>query len=772
MLIERYFTLYKCIWDQRKKITQIRAFYVLNVVLYIIWCDLTGKQVLVLKEDTKSMMEEKPGIIDILLSGVLDNVGNIYMLSPEGIFTFVSQSWVEMLDYDKRDLIGQPYASIIDIHSIHEFQSHLAQMQKDGGYPRAIEYQVKHRDGTLHWVTSRISLIEDEQTNLKQYVAFAADITEKRQVESALRLSEERFSKAFQCNPDPISIATLTDGRYVEINDAWIATTGYQRHEVIGRTVREINIWEDPNERDLVIKQLQTLGIVRGMEINFRHKQGEVHPCLFSAEIIEMDNALHLLAVVKDISQWKKAEEDLRLSEERFSKAFNASPINMIISSMKDGRFIDVNVSFCCWSGYSRDEILNRSSLDKELWVEPVQRKLIKEQVLNSKSVQDWEVLFRKKNGEQRLGLYSAEGLMINNESCLLSIVTDITERKQSEEKIKYLSFHDKLTGLYNRTFIEEEMVRIDTVQYLPVSLIMGDVNGLKLVNDALGHQEGDRLLITVAEILKNSCRSQDIIARWGGDEFIIILPNCDRQTAARVFDDIKQASLQANDLMIETSISMGLATKESVDQDINELIREAEDKMYRNKLMESRSARSAFITSLEKTLWTRSYETEEHCQRVQKTAHKIGQSIDLPESDLDNLKLLASLHDIGKIAIPNSILDKPGRLTVEEWEAIKKHPEIGYRIALSSPEMAPIAEAILHHHEHWNGNGYPLGLKGESIPILSRILAIADTYDVMVNGRSYQPAVSPREVWEELKRCAGTQFDPQLVSKTIEVLA
>jgi len=138
----------------------------------------------------------------------------------------------------------------------------------------------------------------------------------------------------------------------------------------------------------------------------------------------------------------------------------------------------------------------------------------------------------------------------------------------------------------------------------------------------------------------------------------------------------------------------------------------------------------------------------------------------------MDDLKLLASLHDIGKIAIPNSILDKPGRLTAEEWDLIKKHPEIGYRIALSSPEMAPIAEAILHHHEHWNGGGYPLGLKSENIPILARILAIADTYDVMVNGRSYQPAVSPQEVWEELKRCAGTQFDPQLVIKTIEVLA
>ncbi len=717
-------------------------------------------------------IEEKMDFVDIDVEKVLDHSGNIFMLSAAGKFTFVSQRWTELLGYDKCDLLGHDYENVIHRDSITAYKNHLAQLLKENEKPQAIEYQVKRQDGTLRWCASRITPIKDNGANLKYYIAFTADITEQKKAETAVRISEERFSKAFRCNPDPITIATLSEGCYVEVNDAWIETTGYQRHEAIGYTAKELNIWENPNDRERVIKRLQEHGNVREMEVDFRDKAGEVHPCLVSAEIIEMGEEPYLLTVVKDILQWKKTEEDLRLSEERFSKAFNASPVNMIISSLVDGRFIDVNVSFCRWSGYSQEEILNKNSLDIELWVDPGQRARVIKLVVSNKSVQDLEVFFRKKDGEQRLGLYSAEGLIINNEPCLLSIITDITERKQFEEKIIHLSLHDKLTGLYNRTFIEEELIRIDTVQRLPISLIMGDVNGLKLVNDALGHQEGDRLLVTVAEILKSSCRPEDRIARWGGDEFIILLPNCDSQTAARVLDTIKQASLQANDLLIETSISLGLATKETVDLDINELIREAEDKMYRNKLMESRSARSAFLTSLEKTLWTRSYETEEHCQRVQKIAQRIGQSINLPECEMDNLKLLASLHDIGKIAIPNSILDKPGRLTAEEWDTIKKHPEIGYRIALSSPEMAPIAEAILHHHEHWNGGGYPLGVQGENIPILARILAIADTYDVMINGRSYQPAVSPQEVWDELKRCAGTQFDPQLVIIAIEVLA
>lgn len=707
---------------------------------------------------------------DINLIEIMDHSGHIFMLSPEGRFIFVSQCWANLLGYEKSELLGQSYEKFVHQDNLSNFKNKLS-TKLESMQIEPVEYQMKRKDETFHWYTSRISPLADNEGSLKYFLVFVADINEQKQAETALRISEERFSKAFQCNPDPISIATIKNGKYIEVNDAWVETAGFQRDEAIGHTVREINIWENPRDREMVVKTLQEQGVVRSLELNFRHKEGGIHACLFSAEIIQMNEEPHLLAVVKDISAWKKTQEELRLSEERFSKAFNASPISMVISSLETGRIIDVNANFCRWSGYLRQELLQKTTIELGLWVDLDQRRLITDIIMNNQSVLDMEVRLKRRNNEQRIGLYSAEGIVINNEPCLLSIITDITERKQAEEKIRYLSMHDKLTGLFNRTFIEEELIRMNQQQSLPISLIMGDVNGLKLVNDALGHQEGDRLLSTVAELLKGACRPEDIIARWGGDEFIILMPKCDRTTAAGVFDQIKLASMRVNDLLIETSISLGLATKESLDQNMDELIREAEDKMYRNKLMESRSARSAFLTSLERTLWTRSYETEEHCQRVQRISFRIGESIKLPESEMDNLKLLASLHDIGKIAIPNSILDKPGRLTPEEWELIKKHPEIGYRIALSSPEMAPIAEAILHHHEHWDGGGYPLGLKEEKIPILARILAIADTFDVMLNGRSYQPAVSSEEICAELRRCSGTQFDPQLVEIAINIL-
>lgn len=348
----------------------------------------------------------------------------------------------------------------------------------------------------------------------------------------------------------------------------------------------------------------------------------------------------------------------------------------------------------------------------------------------------------------------------------VLKVLTHLIN--QSEEEIRYLSYHDKLTGLYNRTFFEEELKRISTGRQLPLGLIIGDVNGLKLINDAMGHLEGDKVLIKAAEIFRESCRQDDIVSRWGGDEFIVLLPRCDGVTTFRVFERINDSFISINSLPIQINISLGMAIQNSLDQDIRDVIREAEEKMYRNKLLESRSTRGSLIKSLEKTLWERSHETEEHCRRMQEIAQRIGRALKLTDSELDNLKLLAALHDIGKIAIPGSILDKPGILLPEEWETVKNHSEIGYRIALSSPELASIAEAILHHHECWDGSGYPLGLKGERIPLLSRIIAIADSYDVMTNGRPYKKAVSKKEALAEIKRCAGTQFDPELVRKDL----
>jgi len=348
----------------------------------------------------------------------------------------------------------------------------------------------------------------------------------------------------------------------------------------------------------------------------------------------------------------------------------------------------------------------------------------------------------------------------------------DITERKKTEEKLRYLSFHDKMTGLYNRAFFEEELKRLDVDRELPISIVMGDADGLKLINDTFGYEKGDDLLINIGRIIKNTCREEDITARWGGDEYAILFPRTSEETALKIVERIENncTSTSSPDPM-PISISLGVATKTDISQAIKETIRQAEDRMRCRKMLKTENVHSLMIMSLRKTLQEKSYETEEHIDRLKKIAQKLGKGVGLSSSQIDDLSLVAVLHDIGKVTIADSILLKAGKLTKKEWKTMKRHPEIGYKIATSSPQLVPIAEFILYHHERWDGNGYPRGLKGKNIPLLSRIITIVDAYDVMINGRPYKDPMPHEEVIKELKRYAGIQFDPELVRNFTQII-
>jgi len=251
-----------------------------------------------------------------------------------------------------------------------------------------------------------------------------------------------------------------------------------------------------------------------------------------------------------------------------------------------------------------------------------------------------------------------------------------------------------------------------------------------------------------------------------------LLLPKTSISSTEEILDRIKRECKNTKILKIPVSISLGTATKETLRQDIQIIVADAESNMYKNKLVEKESLTSSIIFALEQALYEKSNETKEHADRMHELALKLGKSIKLPSHQLDELSLLASLHDIGKVAIPEKILLKKGKLTDREWAVIKKHPEIGFNIAQSSPQISHVAKSILSCHENWDGSGYPLGLTGESIPVISRIILIADAYDVMTSGRVYKLPMSKDEAINELKRCAGTQFDPALVDKAIEILA
>ncbi len=479
-----------------------------------------------------------------------------------------------------------------------------------------------------------------------------------------------------------------------------------------------------------------------------------------------------VLALARDITDRKHMEEALQESENKFRLLFDSA--NDAILLMKDGIIIDCNPKFLELFETDRDRVIGRNIYSLSLSSQPdgsdSKEKAVEKLGLAEAGLsQLFEWRYIRREGTYLDIEVSLNRLIIQGDVVIQAIIRDITERKKSEDQLIYLSFHDKLTGLYNRAYFEEELKRLDTSRQLPISIIMGDVNGLKLVNDVFGHHEGDKLLKRAAEIIKNSCRKEDIVSRWGGDEFIILLPRTSREHAQEISVRIRDACRGSYSGSVQTSISLGSAVKEDMDQSIYTVLKEAEDNMYKQKLMESKSIRSSVISTLLKTLGEKTHETEEHTLRLEKLALKMGKELNFPESQLDDLALLAMLHDIGKIAVPDTILTKPGALTPEEWSKIKSHPEIGYRIASSVVELSHISDGILSHHEWWDGSGYPRGLKGEEIPLHARIIAVVDAYDVMTQKSSYKEAISPEKATEELKMLAGRQFDPHLVKLFIE---
>lgn len=477
-------------------------------------------------------------------------------------------------------------------------------------------------------------------------------------------------------------------------------------------------------------------------------------------------------------------EAELLESERKLASLLGNLP-GLAYRCLNDPDWTMVFISAGCYdlTGYHAEDLLQKQINYNELIDEPYQKLLWDkwQTVLAAGTQLTEEYTITTATGaqkwvwEQGRGVYDPTGEVV----ALEGIIMDITDKKLAEESARrrldelvYMSYHDKLTGLHNRAFLDEEMARLDQLARVPIGVIMGDVNGLKITNDMFGHQAGDMLLITISQVLQTFCRSQDTIARWGGNEFVLLLPGLTETAAGELCVSIRDQMSNVRQNHIVPSISLGYAAKTSPHASLQETLKIAEDRMLRRKLLENKSMHSATMKSLREILFSKSSETEEHGSRIADLCYEMSHHLGLGSSQHDEMRLLGLLHDIGKVGIQDSILQKPGPLTAAEWVEMKKHPAIGCRIAQSIYELAPIAEYILSHHERWDGTGYPQGLQGEAIPLLVRLLAVADAYDAMTQPRPYRAAMSSDAAVAEIVRCSGTQFDPAIVDAFLAVMA
>jgi diguanylate cyclase (GGDEF)-like protein/PAS domain S-box-containing protein len=530
------------------------------------------------------------------------------------------------------------------------------------------------------------------------------------------------------------------------------------------------NIWK--NNPDIELEMISYYGL----PINWPDKKAFGTICILD------DKNMKLKAKDKKLMQEFKniIEEDLELlinqadlidQKRLFENLFDES-LEGILLMDQDYNVLKLNSKFEEVFGYSETELLG-NNIENFIVPESEREKFYKykKQVLADNKV---EAKVRRKTKDGTIKYFSLHVIKVELMASNLGIYAvydDITEQKKQEEKIKYLSYKDSLTDLYNRRFFEEEMKRLDTKRQLPISIIMADVNGLKIINDSLGHQKGDQLLVKTAKILKSTIRDEDILARQGGDEFAVILPKTEQKSAQQIINRINKKCKKTENDELRVSIALGTATKTKKEQDLEEILKQADNDMYQNKLSESRSTKSKIVKSLVDTLSEKSNETKEHSERMSKLAKGFGSFLGLNNSQLQRLSLLGTLHDIGMITIPESILNKPDKLTEAEWKIVKKHPETGYQITSASEEFKIIADDILAHHERWDGSGYPQELKGVDIPYLARIITIVDAYDVMTHDTSYKSAVSKEDALQEIKKCAESQFDPDLAEEFIDFI-
>ena len=473
----------------------------------------------------------------------------------------------------------------------------------------------------------------------------------------------------------------------------------------------------------------------------------------------------------------KRHEIALKEEKERL-EATLLSVGDGVITTDQDGRIEIINDIAQELTGWSEEEAVGKPfdevfvTVDQEAWerqADPLRR------VLHSGiavGLTNHTVLITKDGQRKHIADSAAP---IKDERGFVSgavlVFRDVTLEKARAKKIEYLSYHDQLTGLYNRRFMEKAIDKLDTANNLPLSIVMADLNGLKLVNDTLGHAAGDRLLQKAAEVLGSNSRDSDIVARWGGDEFILLLPRTDATDTEIVVSQMEQSLQMEKVESLLVSMSFGWETKTRPDEKISSIFKKAENHMYRTKLYQSPGLRSETIDALMAALFEKNQREEEHSQRVSELCQLVGKALGLSDWKVKELGLVGLFHDIGKIAVDQSTLNKPTTLSEDEWKEIRRHPEVGYRLLSAVQDMSEIASYVLAHHERWDGTGYPKGLEATEIPLEARIVGVADAYDAMISYRPYRKSLSKLGAIAELKQHSGTQFDPTVIEAFLKAI-
>ena len=543
-------------------------------------------------------------------------------------------------------------------------------------------------------------------------------------------------------------------------------------------------------------------------------------------------NPIGIVGIARDITERQRAKLALATSEEKYRKLFEDSIEGIGIFG---DIWINANKALLDIFGYeSFEEFISVPLIYHVVlkYRKAFQERMREwNRGVFSKSHLEYKIM--RKDGQIRHIELSATELSIGDSRYIQGTFRDITERKRAEKelaalnkkliksnkRLKQLSFRDFCTGLYNNRYLQEAIesefsraLRYNT----PFSVIMLDLDYFKSINDAYGHQMGDLILKQFARQLKIMVRRCDTVVRFGGEEFLIACPEIDRTTslalARRILNVVNSLNFGNSQLSIKLKLSLavvaypenkvkkGTALIELADRILNKAKEDGGNRAYsyadikesnrrvldskeeeldvcalKNKIdkLNKRASQSLIesVFAFARTIKLKDQYTGEHVENTVCFATEIAHKLGLTREEIENVRQASMLHDLGKIGVSEKILLKKDKLSLEEYESIKKHPQIGADILRPIHSLSGIIPLVLYHHERWDGTGYPRGLHKEEIPVEARIIAIADVYQALISDRPYRDAFSKEEAKKIIKNGSGTQFDPEIVDLFLRII-
>lgn len=732
---------------------------------------------------------------------------------------YTSPQIYPLLGYTPQEFLQDPELWIKILHP-QDRAAVIAEHERTNqtGEPFKMEYRLIAKDGRVVWVRDEAVLERSEDGAPLFWRGIWMDITPQKEAEQRLKQSEEKFAKAFLTSPDSININRLADGVYLDINEGFTRITGYQREDVIGKSSLELNIWVDPQDRARLVEGLRTKGFVDNLEALFRMKNREVRTGLMSARLIEIAGEPCILSITRDITERKQYERELEgivqvsaamrqaseqsqmipILAEQCHLLFQPQQLLIILSTATpsmgkiayaDGVWKSLEgevIPLADWLQQGEGGLLQRTN------PENAQTELVPE-FMNRVKEDEWIEWFPMKTLLADVGwlCLSRPTPLSSHERRLLHAVLDIAASalqraslySQTVQRLKQLNALHIIDRAINASLdlnFTTNILLAQVVQQLEVhAATLLKFNPLSQMFTVLAtHQYPKHLIPTIYQLVDDPLRQailerkivviEDLRSYRGNRPFwerstgqgyagYAAIPLVSKGEVKGVLELFKHRELQFTEE--QHRFLEALAEQAAIAIDNAEMF----ETLQRNQTHLS-LAYEGVIEGFARALELRDSDLHGHSRRVAEITVRLARQFGFGEQELTNIRHGALLHDIGNLAIPEAILQKPGPLSDEEWAIVRKHPEYAREILTNIPSLQPAVVIPYCHHEHWDGSGYPRQLQGEHIPLEARLFSVVDVWDALRSDRPYRAAWERQQIIEYIRSQAGKLFDPKIV--------